>query len=125
MNWYRKVLLEYTNFDGRASRTEFWMFCVFQFLAGLACIILDNLMETVLYGEVFGWVYILYIVGTLLPTLAVQARRLHDSNMSAWFILLAFIPYVGVIALLIMLALEGTKGENRFGQQPAEDMVGV
>ena len=50
-----------------------------------------------------------------IPVLSVTCRRLHDTNRSGWFLLLYFIPLIGLIWLLVLCCLEGTEGENRYG----------
>ncbi len=53
-----------------------------------------------------------------LPSLAAGVRRLHDTNRSAWFLLLVLIPIAGPIIYLVFLAQEGTPGENQYGSNP-------
>lgn len=120
MNYYLRVLNRYALFEGRASRTEFWMYFLYTIIAGFVCLFLDNIFNLTINDEVYGWIYILYSLVTLLPTLAVHVRRFHDTNKSGWFILLGIIPYVGWIIILILLALDGTKGENNFGPEPVD-----
>ncbi|SRR5258706_10690707 len=92
---------KYAAFDGRASRSEYWWFLLFTFLASAA---LGMVSET-LSG--------LFSLGVLLPSLAVGARRLHDVDRSAWFLLLWLIPIIGWIVLIVWAAQEG-KEPNRF-----------
>ena len=56
--------------------------------------------------------------GLLIPGISAGVRRLHDRDKSGWFILISFIPIVGTIFLLVMLAEKGTEGKNRFGKYP-------
>jgi uncharacterized membrane protein YhaH (DUF805 family) len=62
--------------------------------------------------------FLIYAVGVIVPSLAVQVRRFHDQDKSGWFLLLNFIPYVGGLIVLVFMCIEGTKGENRFGPDP-------
>ena len=57
----------------------------------------------------------------LLPNLAVGARRLHDTDRSGWFLLLVFIPLIGIIILIVWWCQRGTAGPNRFGPDPLAD----
>jgi uncharacterized membrane protein YhaH (DUF805 family) len=57
-------------------------------------------------------------LGLLIPSIAVAMRRLHDTDRSGWWLLIAFIPFIGSIVLLIFFVLEGTRGPNRFGPDP-------
>ena len=93
---------KYADFNGRASRPEFWWWTLFVVLASIASNIID---EKVLA---------LFLLGTILPGLAVGARRLHDMDRSGWFQLLWIIPVIGWILLIVWLAQEG-KEPNRFG----------
>ena len=68
---------------------------------------------------------VLWALFTLVPNIAVTVRRLHDRDMSGWwylgFIVASLIPLVGILAglaLLVLMFLEGTKGPNRFGDDP-------
>ena len=54
----------------------------------------------------------------LLPSLAVGARRLHDIDRSGWWLLIGFIPLIGLIVLIVFFATRGQAGANRFGADP-------
>ena len=92
---------KYATFEGRASRSEYWWFFLFSFLASSA----TSMISEMLYG--------LFSLAVLLPSLAVGARRLHDVNRSGWFLLLMLIPIVGWIILIVWAAQE-SKEPNRF-----------
>ena len=114
MNWYLKVLKNYAVFSGRARRTEYWMYTLFNFiilialLAGLGAIDPDLGMLA----------YYIYAFATFLPSLAVAIRRLHDVNKSGWMILVSLIPFIGGIWLLILMCTNGTSGPNDYGEDP-------
>lgn len=61
---------------------------------------------------------LVYSLATLIQGLALSVRRLHDRNMSGWWILIAFIPLIGSIVLLVFYVLPGTTGDNKFGPDP-------
>jgi uncharacterized membrane protein YhaH (DUF805 family) len=92
---------KYATFDGRATRSEYWWFALFTFLAS---VILGMISETA--SGVFS-------LAVLLPSLAVGARRLHDTDRSGWFLLLWLLPIIGWIVLLFFAAQE-SKEPNRF-----------
>lgn len=92
---------KYADFDGRATRSEYWWFVLFTFLVSLTLGI---------FSEVLSGVFSL---GVLLPFLAVGARRLHDINKSGWFLLVWFIPIIGWIVMIVWAIQEG-KEPNRF-----------
>ncbi len=92
---------KYATFDGRASRSEYWWWFLFTFLASAAAGIVSQ--------SVSG----LFSLAVLLPSLAVGVRRLHDTDRSGWFLLLWFIPLIGWIILVVWAVQEG-KEPNRF-----------
>ncbi len=114
INWYLKVVRDnYANFSGRARRAEFWNFIicniVITLLLSLLIFILDDTGITM---------YIAYALVTFLPLVAATVRRLHDTNKSGLYILVGFIPVVGGIWLLILLATNGDYGPNNYGPDP-------
>ena len=92
---------KYAAFDGRASRSEYWWWFLFTFLVSLA----TGMVSEMLSG--------LFSLGVLLPSLAVGARRLHDTDRSGWFLLLWFVPLIGWIILIVWAIQEG-KEPNRY-----------
>ena len=92
---------KYVGFDGRAARSEFWWFALFTFLVSLALGIVSQSLSS------------LFSLAVLLPSLAVGARRLHDTDRSARFLLLWLIPVIGWIILIVWAIQEG-KEPNRF-----------
>jgi len=119
MNWYLKVLKQYADFNGRARRTEYWMFILFNIIFTFGAMLLDSLLGLSISREVpYGPIYLIYVLSVLLPGLAVSVRRLHDTNKPGAYIFLALIPLIGSIILLVFLASDGDKGENQFGLDP-------
>ncbi len=118
MEWYLKVLKNYVGFSGRARRTEFWMFVLFNVIASVITQILDRVLG---WGD--GWantgpITLVYTLAVFLPALAVGIRRLHDTNRTGWWTLLALIPLVGAIVLLVFYAQPGNVGANTYGPDP-------
>lgn len=111
MNYYIECWKKYVEFSGRARRKEFWMFFLFNFIAGCVASVIDGVLGTMAIGS-------LYSLAALLPGLAVCARRLHDTDRSGWWTLIALIPVVGIIVLIVFGCLDSTPGENRFGANP-------
>lgn len=107
---------KYVTFEGRAPRSEYWYFFLFVLLGnavfGVLDVILLPSMEWGPLGSIFGLV-------TLLPWIAVATRRLHDIDKSGWWQLINFIPLIGWIVFLIWVCSIGTRGPNRFGDDPA------
>ncbi len=102
---------KYFNFSDRACRSEFWYWTLFTFVVGLVAALIDNQLDT-------QFVTLAFDVVTLIPSLAISVRRLHDLDSSGWWLLLSLIPIIGAIALLVWFVMKGTDGPNRFGPDP-------
>jgi uncharacterized membrane protein YhaH (DUF805 family) len=137
MEWYLKVLRQYADFNGRARRKEYWMFVLFNFIImfggmivlGIIAQIIESMTFTVSADSqvaqakgsgngVVAIVVILYVLATIIPSLAVAVRRLHDTNQSGWMMLIGLIPVLGGIWLLMSMVEEGDKGDNKYGPDP-------
>jgi len=117
MDWYLKVLSNYIGFGGRARRKEYWMFVLVSFIVGIVLGILDNMFRLTLFGDE-GALTTLYSLIIFLPTWAVTFRRLHDTDRSAWWLLLLLIPFIGFLVILVFTCQRGNIGPNRFGPDP-------
>ncbi len=119
-------LRKYADFQGRARRSEYWLFTLFLIIVSIVLyvplIAFSGDMQTT--GEINPIAGLLLLIlgvfglGTLIPSIAVTVRRLHDTDRSGWWILISFVPLVGGIVLLIFEVLDGTPGPNRFGPDP-------
>ena len=101
----RTCFSKYATFTGCASRSEYWWFFLFNFLASIGC------------GMISDTVSGLFSLAVLLPSLAVGVRRLHDIDKSGWFLLVWLIPVVGWI-MQIYWATRDSKEPNRFSDAP-------
>ncbi len=122
MNWYLKVLKQYANFRGRARRKEFWLFflihsCVILVLALISGRLNDSFVQNIDFG-LFANLFFIYLFVTVIPTFAVMARRLHDQNRNRLLVLLPIVPYIGSLALVILMCLPGNIGKNKYGPDP-------
>lgn len=122
MNWYLAVLKKYAVFSGRASRKEYWMFVLFNFIFGIVAMILDNVLQVAIGGSGYGLLYTLYCLAVFIPSLAVSVRRLHDIGKSGWWLLISLIPIIGQIWLLILMLTDSDVGENEYGPNPKENI---
>lgn len=93
----------YVDFAGRATRTQFWLFVLFQFIISLILGALAGMNNAV--GQIFQVVYWIFWLALLLPSIAISARRLHDIGRSAWWLLIYFLPFIGWIVLLVFFLL--------------------
>jgi uncharacterized membrane protein YhaH (DUF805 family) len=125
----RSVFQNYATFDGRASRSEFWWFILFSFIVSAVLGIIDGAlfgytteMDTAdgvtIDIQSFGILAPIWSLAVLVPTLAVGARRLHDTGRSGWWQLLFLIPLIGAIVLIVWFATRGTPGTNAYGAEP-------
>ena len=120
MNWYLKVLEQYADFKGRARRTEYWMFTLFNVIFGVVAIILDNVLGLAFPFIGYGPLYLLYMLSMLIPSLAVTVRRLHDIGKSGFMFFIVLIPIIGAIWMLILLVTDSQSGANKWGANPKE-----
>lgn len=116
-------LKNYAKFSGRATRSEFWWFALFQFLAVIIPAILGAVESANGSFGIFSTIQLVISLGLLLPSLGLSFRRLHDTNRSAWWLLISLIPLIGSIVLLVFYCLKGTEGPNKYGGGPTVAQV--
>lgn len=109
MKHYIHALKNYATFSGRATPQEFWMFFLISFLISIGLTILDAMGTMILFP--------IYNLAVLIPSLAIGARRLHDTNRSGWLQLLLIIPIVGFI-ILVVFWCQRSGPDNRYGSAP-------
>src|ERR1700722_1854921 len=104
---------KYVTFSGRASRSEYWCSVLFVVIASLVALTLDS---AILGYSPSGASPItgIFDVMTFLPSLALAARRLHDMDRTAWWLLIA-LTGIGSLLLIIWFCFRGTQGPTRFG----------
>lgn len=93
----------YTNFSGRASRSEYWWWVLLNFVLGFIPVV------NIIYG-----------LAALIPSIAVGVRRLHDTGRSGWWLLLALIPLVNLV-LIYFLVQPSQETPNEYGPVPNMD----
>ncbi|WP_405251450.1 DUF805 domain-containing protein [Dokdonia sp. Asnod3-C12] len=127
MKWYLKVVRDnYANFEGRARREEYWMFALFNVIFVVLSyipFIAGAVMESEELMMIGGLLLFLYIVALFIPSIAVVVRRLHDQGKSGTWYFIGFVPFIGGIWLLILMATEGTHGPNQYGPDPKGDLI--
>ncbi|MDB4865607.1 DUF805 domain-containing protein [Euryarchaeota archaeon] len=119
----RKALIyNYANFNGRASRSEYWWFFLFYFLVSIPVTILDLMTGIVVLdmgiAVSYGPLAILTMMVFFLPSLSLLIRRLHDLGRSGWWFLIAGVPCVGYIILFVFLIQDGQPHPNKHGEVP-------
>jgi len=105
----------YVNFSGRSPRSAYWFWILWMIIIGVIAIILDIMIFDTPQG---GPINIIFGLATFLPGLAVGIRRLHDLDRTGWWVLIVFVPLIGIILLIVWACMKGTSGPNRFGPDP-------
>ncbi|GAC1484102.1 MAG: DUF805 domain-containing protein [Flavisolibacter sp.] len=132
MKWYLKALRQYVDFSGRARRTEYWMFILFNVIYALSAMAVDNALGITFHftgpdgaqvSILYGFIYVLYSLAVFLPSFAVAVRRLHDVGKSGWMLLVGLIPIIGAIWLLILFCTNSQDGTNKWGPNPKEPLA--
>ncbi|AWB47543.1 DUF805 domain-containing protein [Gemmobacter aquarius] len=126
----KSVFSNYATFSGRASRSEFWWWVLFSIIVSGILTYIDltllgsgDLQSTAGDGGIgfslnLGLLGGLWTLATVLPAIALGARRLHDVGQSGWMLLLSIVPLLGWIVLLVFTCKRGSAGTNRFGADP-------
>lgn len=125
MKWYLKVLNNYATFSGRARRSEFWFFVLFNMIFAILAMAIDNILGTTLnmgyrVSIPYGYIYLIYVLAVFIPGLAVAVRRLHDVGKSGWMYFVVLIPIIGAIWLLVLFFADSQSGSNKWGENPKE-----
>jgi uncharacterized membrane protein YhaH (DUF805 family) len=118
----RSVYGNYAKFDGRAPRSEYWWYQLFNVIVafGIFAVAIAAAVptrSTAAFGVVFLGAAVFGLV-SFVPSLAVTVRRLHDTDHSGWWLLILLVPYVGGIIVFVFMLLSGSPGMNRFGPPP-------
>lgn len=109
------VFKNFSNFAGRASRREYWMF----FAANFAVCMILSIVDAAIGLPVTG---LLYLLAAVVPGIAVSIRRLHDTDRSGWWLLVGVVPIVGALGLLVLMALPGTSEKQATAQADVADV---
>lgn len=120
MNYFIEAFRKYATFTGRARRSEYWYFVLFNLLISIPLWIVGVVFVAASNGSRAGmFPFDAYALGSFLPALAVGVRRLHDIGKSGWFTLLGFVPIANIL-LIVWLAQDGQPGTNEYGPNPKE-----
>ena len=110
MEYFIGGLKKYADFSGRARRKEFWMYTLFYMIFYVVASAIDVALGTMIFSMVLA-------LGLLIPTIAISARRLHDTGRSGWWQLIGIIPLIGLIVLIVFY-VQDSIGENEYGANP-------
>lgn len=112
-NFVDYVKTQYTNFNGRVSRAQYWYFILGYVIVAIPLGIIDGILFG---GQVLG---LLLSLALLVPSIGIGVRRLHDLGKPGWWYFMVLIPLVGAIALLVLFCMKGEDKENQFGKPVA------
>ena len=107
---------KYATFSGRARRSEFWWFYLAIALIVVVAAVLDAVLGTTPLITVVAY------LALLLPFVAGGVRRLHDTDRSGWWFLLALVPLGGIV-VLVFWCLDSTPGPNSHGESPKGEQL--
>jgi uncharacterized membrane protein YhaH (DUF805 family) len=119
MNWYLDAWKNYFTFSGRSRRTAYWMFVLFNIIAIILANIIDNVLGLAGPGG-YGPISAIYGLAVFIPGLALAIRRLHDAGRTGWWMLIGFVPVIGLIVLIIFFVTDSQPGSNQYGPNPKE-----
>jgi uncharacterized membrane protein YhaH (DUF805 family) len=121
MDYALMPLRRYAEFSGRSRRKEFWLFELLLIIASVVISTIEGLVGmNTMVGGIYGPLSTLFILATIVPSIAVGVRRLHDTDRSGWWLLIALVPIIGALVLLFFYVSDGTRGPNRFGPDPMD-----
>ena len=134
-HWMLMPYRRYAEFTGRSQRMEYWLFWLFFYVVVVLLIVL--MFAGLPWGEIedpgaapgpIFWAglagSILFFLVSFVPGIAVTVRRFHDQDLTGWLYLLNFVPYIGALIVLVFMCLDGTRGPNRFGDDPKDCNMG-
>ncbi|OZD55544.1 DUF805 domain-containing protein [Rhodococcus sp. 06-1477-1B] len=119
----RRFFAKYATFRGRASRSEYWWWVLVGAVVGTVLNALPTLTDGVRIeadgsttitgplGIVLSLVWIVWALGTLIPTFAVLVRRLHDTGRSGFWVFLGIVPLIGIVVLFVF-TIQGPRPEG-------------
>ena len=110
----RALTVNYCNFSGRSSRSEYWWFVLLNMIIGFVF----NILTAATGSEVFPVLSLIVSLILFLPGLGLAVRRLHDIDKSGWWLFIALIPLVGAILLIVWFAKDSDQYDNRYGEVP-------
>jgi uncharacterized membrane protein YhaH (DUF805 family) len=118
-SWAIEPLRRFADFRGRSPRKEYWMFWALTTALSAAVWAAEKGLNVDQTIGPWGPVSLCVTLALLVPSLALAVRRLHDADHGGWNLLLLFVPLVGWVRLIYLLAQKGTGGANSFGPAPA------
>ncbi len=110
MEYFMDAMKRYADFSGRARRKQYWMFILFYVILSIVVNIVDGILGTMLLSAILTLVMIV-------PSLAIGARRLHDTGRSGWWQLIYLVTLIGLIVMIVFL-VQDSHPDNDYGPNP-------
>lgn len=111
MDHFIDAFKKYSDFTGRATRTQYWMYILFYLIIYIVLTVVDTTLG-------FFALSLIYSIVMFVPSISIAARRLHDTGRSGWWQLIALIPLLGSLILIFFLVQDSAE-DNEYG--PAAD----
>lgn len=112
MNYYLDAWRKFATFSGRARRSEYWMFYLFNTIAPMVLAMVELVLGTMFI------LTMIYMLAAFIPGLSVTVRRLHDIGKSGWWMLINFVPVIGFFVFLFFMFQDSQHGDNEYGPNP-------
>ncbi|MCL1927136.1 MAG: DUF805 domain-containing protein [Syntrophorhabdaceae bacterium] len=116
MEWYKMFWRRYADFSGRSRRSEFWYAWLFMMITAIILTVIDSFVIVSVLG--FPLLTILFWLASIVPSIAIVFRRLHDIGKSAWWIFIGLVPVVGGFIVLYYYVKDSQPGSNQYGPNP-------
>ena len=124
----KSVFSKYADFSGRATRSEYWYFYLFNFLVVMVYFfaVITTAVTSGIDSSALSYlqaIYAIYALGVMIPSLAVTVRRLHDTGHSGWWIFLNLLLVIGSIVLFIWFITDSDPDTNEYGENPKQEFI--
>lgn len=113
VGYYKLGWQRWNDFSGRSRRAEYWWF----YLGNIITVVVLFVLAAAI-ADALIFVPAILLLALIVPTLAAGIRRMHDQDKSGWWLLIAFVPFIGGIWQLVLLATDGTRHPNQWGTSP-------
>jgi uncharacterized membrane protein YhaH (DUF805 family) len=120
MHHFIRAYRQFADFEGRATRAEYWWFVLIFFVISFVLRMAEDMLGLVRQPDEYGYLTIVFYVVSLVPYIAATTRRLHDADSSGWWQLIGFVPLLGGLFLIYMLVRRGSEEENAYGPPVVE-----
>lgn len=125
----KRAFQKYARFDGRASRSEYWWYALFNFGVVMVLYVLGIVLGLATGSNVtsdggnlgpafwpFAVLIVIFVLVSIVPGISITMRRLHDQDLSGWLVLLSLVPNVGSLVLMILALLPSKPSGARYDQ---------